>query len=249
LKPVALWNTRKLPLVEVLRAVTPPLLWRFLYRRLVVGAIADAERYAPFYSPWLEPPFQQRYRAIEARTLCPAASCWYLETLLAQSLRVAGEVWEAGVYQGGTAALLRTAMQGSGRTLRLFDSFAGMQRVDAAQDRFRAGDLADTSAAAVAEFIGAAPWLDIRPGWVPATFAGLEGAAICFAHIDLDLYQPILDSCAFIYPRMSRGGAFVFDDYGYASCPGARRAVDEFFADKPERPLPLQTGQAIVIKA
>ncbi len=40
----------------------------------------------------------------------------------------------------------------------------------------------------------------------------------------------------------------MFDDYGFASCPGARRAVDEFFVDKPERPLGLQTGQALVVK-
>ena len=26
----------------------------------------------------------------------------------------------------------------------------------------------------------------------------------------------------------------LFDDYGFATCPGARRAIDEFFADKPE---------------
>ena len=40
----------------------------------------------------------------------------------------------------------------------------------------------------------------------------------------------------------------VFDDYGFASCPGARKAVDEFFNDKPERPLVLPTAQAIVMR-
>jgi O-methyltransferase len=41
----------------------------------------------------------------------------------------------------------------------------------------------------------------------------------------------------------------VFDDYGLPSCPGARRAVDEFFARQPEVPLILATGQAVVFKA
>jgi len=48
-------------------------------------------------------------------------------------------------------------------------------------------------------------------------------------------------------PQFSAGG-FFFDDYGFPTCPGARQAVDEFFADKPEVPLVLPTGQAIVIK-
>jgi O-methyltransferase len=83
---------------------------------------------------------------------------------------------------------------------------------------------------------------------VPETFAGLEDRRFCFAHIDLDLYQGVKDAVAFVYPRMPRGGLIVFDDYGFASCPGARKAVDEFFADKPERPLALSTGQALVAK-
>ncbi len=37
-------------------------------------------------------------------------------------------------------------------------------------------------------------------------------------------------------------------EFRYPSCPGARRAVDEFYADKPERPLVLNTGQAIVTR-
>jgi len=44
------------------------------------------------------------------------------------------------------------------------------------------------------------------------------------------------------------GGCMIFDDYGFPSCPGARRAVDEAFADKPEIPLCLPTGQCMVVK-
>jgi 2-polyprenyl-3-methyl-5-hydroxy-6-metoxy-1,4-benzoquinol methylase len=40
----------------------------------------------------------------------------------------------------------------------------------------------------------------------------------------------------------------LFDDYGFATCPGARLAVNEFFVDKPERIIELPTGQAFVIK-
>ena len=40
----------------------------------------------------------------------------------------------------------------------------------------------------------------------------------------------------------------VFDDYGWASCPGVKKAVDDFFSNKSEVPCYLPTGQAIVIK-
>ncbi len=40
----------------------------------------------------------------------------------------------------------------------------------------------------------------------------------------------------------------VFDDYGFPSTAGARKAIDAFSRDKPEVPMILQSGQAIVIK-
>lgn len=43
-------------------------------------------------------------------------------------------------------------------------------------------------------------------------------------------------------PRLSSGGIIVFDEHGFPSCPGARAAVDDFLADKPEIPLVLPTG-------
>ena len=45
------------------------------------------------------------------------------------------------------------------------------------------------------------------------------------------------------------GGGFILcDDYGFPSCPGARSAVDRFFAGKTAIPLCLPTGQALIFK-
>ena len=44
------------------------------------------------------------------------------------------------------------------------------------------------------------------------------------------------------------GGLLVFDDYGFSTCPGATRAVDEFMASRPEPVIEVPTGQAFVIK-
>ncbi len=40
----------------------------------------------------------------------------------------------------------------------------------------------------------------------------------------------------------------LFDDYSFPTCPGARKAVDEFFSDKPEVPFDLPTGQCLVVR-
>ena len=248
MKPIELTRTSRTPWIDFAKALCPPLLWRSLYQRFVVKDIPRHEQYRPFFSPWLDPEFLAHFHKIQHRTLVPKESCWTLFSMLEHSLNVEGDVMEAGVFQGGTARLLKALLEDGTRSLYLFDSFAGMESVSALADRHRAGDFADTSLAEVQSFVGSEPFVHYRQGWIPTTFAGLEDTQFCFAHIDLDLHQSIVDSCEFVYPRLSAGGVMVFDDYGYASCPGARVAVDEFFADKPEVPLALQTGQAIVHK-
>lgn len=242
-------RTTRLPWVEVARALTPPVIWRRLYRSLVVRDIPDASQYRPHYSPWLAPWFQALYAETSPSTVVSIERCWTLWQGLGQAMTRPGDVLEAGVFQGGTAKLLRTRLgDAAAKQLYLFDSFEGMKAVSETQDRHAKGDFADTSVESVRRVVGAAPWIHFCKGWVPQSFTGLEDRTYCFAHIDLDLYQGVLDCLHYVYPRLSPGGVIVFDDYGFASCPGARRAVDEFFADKPEQPLALLTGQALVHK-
>ncbi len=68
-------------------------------------------------------------------------------------------------------------------------------------------------------------------GWIPERFPEVTDRTFAFVHIDVDLYQPTLDSLEFFYPRLEPGGVIVVDDYGYTQFPGARRAVDEFLRD------------------
>jgi O-methyltransferase len=153
------------------------------------------------------------------------------------------------VYRGGTAMMLASLMEQWGhadRKLRLFDSFQGMPKTDE-HDWHQAGDFEDTSAPAVASRIPQ-NFVELFPGFMPQSFSGLEEARLCFAHIDVDIYRSVLDCSAFVYPRLCAGGFLIYDDYGFVSCPGARRAVDEFFRDKPEVPLVTPGGQAIVFK-
>lgn len=218
----------------------------------VSSAIPDAALYRPLYSPWLAGgDFAKYYAHAAPRTLVSPDRCYVLYALLLQSLGVEGDVWECGVYQGGTAAMIAAVLAGrrAEKRLWLFDTFEGMPHTDPGRDLHKAGDFADTSLESVAAYLGHAERCVLRKGEIPSTFAGLEGARIALAHIDLDIYQAVGDSLRFIWPRLSRGGFIVCDDYGFPTCPGARIAVDEFFSDGKAVPLCLPTGQAIVFRS
>ena len=248
---LSMMQTAKMPWVGALKAITPPVLWRLAYRHLVVGNIDGADRYRSTYTPWLEPEFQELYNDVRAHTLVAIDRCYYLAKIARQAVSTDGAFLEAGTYRGGTALLLRREIErgNKSRIFYILDSFEGMKAVDPKKDRHKVGDLSDTSLETVQRVVGTGPTIKYRKGWIPETFAGLEGERFAFAHIDLDLYQSIVDCCAFIYPRMRPGGAMVFDDYGFPNNPGARRAVDEFFKGLPEEPIVLTSGQAIVWKS
>jgi O-methyltransferase len=247
---LSLWQTQQMPLVQAIKSLTPPLLWNALYRAFVVRNVDGAARYRPQYSPWLEPEFKATYEAIRPHTLVSAERCWYVAAIARQALRVRGDVLEAGVFRGGTAILLKQEIERGGytRMLYLHDSFEGMKRVDPAHDRHRVHDLSDTSLDRVQQVVGTGPSIVYRKGWIPETFLGLEQTVFCFSHVDVDLYQSVLDCCKFLYPRTAPGGFIVFDDYGFPNNAGARHAVDEYFVDKSEIPIVLQTGQAVMCK-
>jgi O-methyltransferase len=212
--------------------------------------LPEAEFYQPFFCPWyVDKEFNLAFSLASPATIVTIDRCYILWTLAAQAMNVPGDFWECGVYKGGTARLLAESIvaRGSGKHLHLFDTFGGMP-VTGAEDLHTEGDFSDTSLVSVRRNVGHPGFVHLYPGKIPEAFDNEDRQRIAFAHIDVDIYQSISDCCHHIYPRLSPGGIMVFDDYGFASCPGARKAVDEFFNDKPERPLVLPTAQAIVMR-
>lgn len=212
--------------------------------------VPDAELYRPRFSPWFGQAFAPYFALAAPRTLVSVDRCYVLYTLLKQSLALEGDVVECGVYRGGTAAMMARVIGESGlaKKLYLFDTFGGMPETDAARDWHQEGDFSDTSLDEVKAFVNAPGIAEFRQGFIPETFAGLDALKIAFAHIDVDIYRSIINSVEFIWPRLASGGFIVFDDYGFDTCPGARQAVDDFFAPLPVEPLCLPTGQAVVFK-
>jgi O-methyltransferase len=213
--------------------------------------IPDQELYRPLFSPWFgQGEFGKYYALAKPKTLVSADRCYILWILLRQAIHVNGDIWECGVYKGGTAAMMAAVLQDtkSSKKLFLFDTFEGMPETDPKKDWHKQGEFSDTSVEAVTSYVGCGELCNIRKGYIPDSFRGLESAQIALAHIDVDIYKSILDCLSFVWPRLSLGGFIVFDDYGFSSCPGARFAVDEFFAVKACIPLCLPTGQALIFK-
>jgi O-methyltransferase len=210
-------------------------------------SIRDVDYYRPLFCPWLMPEWRERLRAEDPRSLVPVHAKYVLYNLaLDAARRCSGEFAECGVYKGGTAKIL--AELAPDRPLHLFDTFAGMPATDPSHDIHKAGDFADTSLASVREYLSGHPNVTCVQGLVPDSLEVIRERTFAFVHIDLDIYSAIKSACEFFYPRMQLGGILLFDDYGYPCCPGAREAVDEFFADKPEVVVALVTGQCSVQK-
>lgn len=60
---------------------------------------------------------------------------------------------------------------------------------------------------------------------------------IALLHLDCDLYESYEIALTHLYDKVVPGGIIMFDEYDDSRWVGARKAIDEFFADKPEKPV------------
>ncbi|HVC12785.1 MAG TPA: TylF/MycF/NovP-related O-methyltransferase [Burkholderiales bacterium] len=61
---------------------------------------------------------------------------------------------------------------------------------------------------------------------------------IALLHLDCDLYESYRISLNSLYDKVAKGGIIMFDEYDDHRWPGAKKAIDEFFAVRPEKPVP-----------
>jgi len=165
---------------------------------------------------------------------------------------IAGDVAELGVYKGNTAFVLARLARRLGRTAYLLDTFAGFSSADATGvDKGARSQFSDTSLAAVRAKVGEVGVCYLA-GHFPATASEIPAEArFCLVHIDCDLYAPFAAALRYFYPRLTPGGFLIMHDYSSLYWEGAEKAVDEFFADKPEKPVPIpdKSGTAVIRKA
>lgn len=222
------------------------------YGSIAEQPIPDREYYCQSEShvtlkAWLLPgEMLDLYARVEDSTDLTPDRLYYLYKAVRQCLHVSGEFWECGV-DGGTAAFIASILAGSGRTLRLFDTFAASPNPNPEFD-FCTEPLEVTTLDSVRRQLSEFDNVEYHAGLIEETFAGLEKNPIALVHCNLGLYRSTRDCLSFCYPRMPKNGMLVISDYGLPNYAGVRTAVDEFFADKPELPMALKPGCALIIK-
>ena len=167
---------------------------------------------------------------------------------------IAGDIAEVGVYKGKTARLIHHFMPE--KKLHLFDTFEGFTekgvKAESAATNLNVSTayFMDTSLGEVKRCVDHKNSnVSYYPGYFPESIPqDFAENRFSFVHLDADLYEPILEGLKFFYPLTNKMGMIVVHDYN--AWPGARKAVDEYFADKPELPIPMpdKSGSVLVVK-
>ncbi len=165
-----------------------------------------------------------------------------------------GDTAECGVFKGYGSWLILNAEKKKNCFHHVFDSFEGVSEPSELDNlsgpnayQWQKNDMA-YPLEKVKEKLNRFQNVKYYKGWIPEKFEAVNDRRFKFVHVDVDLYQPTLDSFQFFYKKMNPGGVILCDDYACPGTPGALKAVDDFLADKPENIITTVPGSGFIIK-
>jgi O-methyltransferase len=207
------------------------------------------------YSPWLaDPEFLANDRAVRQFTLVDAYRRYELWQLVGEAAKLPeGDLLEVGVWRGGTGALIAQRARLSGLRDRVFlcDTFAGVVKSGVNDPWYSDGEHADADveyARSLLHRLGLED-VEILVGVFPDEVAErLAERRFRFCHLDVDVYESTRDAFEWLWGRLVPGGLVVFDDYGFATCDGVRRFVEEERANEGRVVVHNLNGHAVVVK-
>lgn len=175
---------------------------------------------------------------------------FYLYTLINKTEKINGDIAEVGVYKGGSAKIICETTK---KQVHLFDTFEGLPKPhrEDIHGRFKKGNL-KASHKDVKNYLRKYKNCTMYKGLFPSTSKPIKNKKFSLVHLDADLYESTSKSLKFFYPRMSKGGVIICHDYaGVGGLRGVKKAVDEFFKNKPEIVVESLAGssQCLIIKA
>ena len=209
-------------------------------------------RFTEFGQVWRDDKkFEDYYVGFEGNNYHSIDRKYTVNQFLQLIKNVQGDTVECGSYKGATSYLICTFIQQHEQSKQhhIFDSFEGLSKPGQEDGIYwKEGDLT-TGEEICRNNLSTFSFVKYYKGWIPDRFQEVKELQFSFVHIDVDIYQPTLDSISFFYERLNKGGIIICDDYGFSSCPGAKKAMDDFFKEKPEMVIMLTTGQSFIIKA
>lgn len=155
-----------------------------------------------------------------------------------------GDIAEVGVFQGGTAQIIKEEFPT--KNIFLFDTFTGLSDMHPIEEKhFKKGECATTEEVVTKIFKGDDK-VTIVKGEFPGTSDIIKDKKFCFVHLDTDIYYPTKDGLEFFYPRMVKGGVIIVHDYPVH--PGVKLAVDEWKVGKEDLMVEGSWRQFIITK-
>ncbi len=180
---------------------------------------------------WVRPYTKSSTERLAAMT----SACTHIE-----AKDIAGDIVECGVWRGGNIILAR--FHCPDRVCWLFDTFEGManrSEWDVSRSGVKVGvGKSAVSVEEVTENFRATGTFDASKlrfvkGMVEDTLLVKTNLPehIALLRLDTDWYHSTRIELEVLWPRLSKGGVLIVDDYGHWQ--GARKAVDEYFKGKP----------------
>jgi hypothetical protein len=177
----------------------------------------------------------------------------YRRYFLSQAVRIAdqriadGVNVEIGSYLGfGSRIMLRN----STKDLVVVDSFEGLSTPNEYDGNYwKPGDLSVSDLQFRKNISEFSSRVKIHKGWIPKVFESIAIDKISFIYIDVDLYEPTKSALNWAVRYLDQKAFILCDDYGFKTCPGVKRACDEFVSENPEFVvLPLPVGSALIFR-
>ena len=202
----------------------------------------------------MEPEFTALYERARAYTLT-SVECMYT---LYQTVKfisrnnIPGDMVECGIWRGGSSMMIALTLEALGdrsRNIYLYDTYTGMTEPENIDVRSKDG-MEQISRWQAFQRDGYNEWahatlpevranmattgypenqLHFVVGEVETTIPTTVPENISLLRLDTDWYRSTRHELIHLYPRLSRQGALIIDDYG--AYEGSRKATDEYFAD------------------
>lgn len=160
-----------------------------------------------------------------------------IETVIQEGIE--GDVIETGVWRGGACIFMRAVLAAYGiedRKVFVADSFEGLPAPDAKYsadrgDRHHTKDFLAVSREEVENNFRKYDLLDDKviflQGWFKDTLPTAPIEKLSVLRLDGDMYGSTIDVLTNLYPKLSKGGFCIIDDYALEGC---RKAVDDYRA-------------------
>lgn len=226
--------------------------WSFEGQLVLKSLVKQAFRHAGFKIEWRDrleesiPPDYARSPFLPRIYRGSLHKLMYWKDMIEETKYIEGDIVECGVSIGhGTLLfLLLCDLVGIERTYYGFDSFEGFPDPSGNDQTTPIGGKG---------FYASPPETVLkvlRDGRIPEDIIGNRvhliqgwfdetipkyGGTIALLHLDCDLYESYKVCLKYLYEKVATGGVIMFDEYNDQRWPGAKKAVNEFFSDKPEK--------------